>query len=66
MGTAESGRLQSTPKNRHFATYSSHTFWQLNNKSKKKSIFAKSNNWDRTTKVKLTHFSFLAHLITRA
>jgi hypothetical protein len=25
MGTAESGRLQSTPRNMPFATYSSHT-----------------------------------------
>jgi hypothetical protein len=61
MGTAKSGRLQSTP--RTFATYSSHTVLAAEQQEGKKSIFAKSNNQNRNTKVKLTHFSFLAHLM---
>jgi hypothetical protein len=47
-----------------FATYSSHTVLAAEQQeAKKKSIFAKSNNRNRKTKVKLTHFSFLAHLM---
>jgi hypothetical protein len=46
-----------------FATYSSHIVLAVEQQEEKKSIFAKSNNRNRNIKVKLTHFSFLAHLM---